>query len=292
MSDDILFIVNPVSGKKRRKSRILSKLHAAGCNVVLTEYAGHAEILAREAVENTVVAVGGDGTVNEVARGILGTGKTMGIIPCGSGDGLALDLGISRNISKALRVVQSGKQRVIDAGHINGRLFFSTCGLGLDAAVSQRFASSSRRGLATYIREAFSVWKHFSIEDTLISIDGKTIECRPVIVSVCNSRQWGNGARIAPDAILDDGLLDITIIDKFRSIEIPSLALRLMSGRLGKSPRVHQFRGRDINIHRKSEGPAHFDGDYLAAEQDLHIEILPASLKVIVPACARPCCMR
>jgi len=283
MPADILFIVNPVSGKKNRKARILSLLESSGGRIALTEYPGHAEILARESKESIVVAVGGDGTVNEVARGLLGTGKTMGIIPCGSGDGLALDLGISRNIRKALGTVMNGKLRTIDSGIIDGHRFFSTCGIGLDAEVSRRFASSTKRGLATYIRDAFSVWHGFNPEKIEIDVDGETFDCYPVLISVCNSGQWGNDARIAPEASPDDGLLDVMVVDMFQSVEIPVLASRLMTGRLLGSSEVHMFRGRNISIRRQSEGPAHFDGDCFTGGKCIEISIVPGSLNVLVP---------
>ena len=120
----MLFIVNPISGKGR-KERIVSFLQKEGCKVAFTEYAGHAEIIAREASESVIVAVGGDGTVNEVARGVLGTDKTLGIIPCGSGDGLALHLGISRLYKKAYETIIKGNTTLIDTCQINGRPFFS-----------------------------------------------------------------------------------------------------------------------------------------------------------------------
>ena len=128
----MIFIVNPISGKGR-KERIVDFLKKEGCKVVFTEYAGHAEEIARHAEDDVIVAVGGDGTVNEVARGIIGTDKALGIIPCGSGDGLALHLGISRNYKKAYRTLRTGKKVRIDTGTLNGRVFLSVCGIGFDA---------------------------------------------------------------------------------------------------------------------------------------------------------------
>lgn len=283
MLSDVLFIVNPVSGRKSRKPFIMSRLKASGGRIVVTEYPGQAETIAREAPERIVVAVGGDGTVNEVARGLLGTDKVMGIIPSGSGDGLALDLGISRNVGKALRVIESGETRTIDSAEIDGQPFFSTCGVGLDAIVSQRFADSDRRGLATYIHEALATWRNFKPEEYNIEIDGENVECKSAIVSVGNSKQWGNGAKITPSAVLDDGKLDVTVIDMFSTLEIPLLVLRLMTGRLEKSSKVHHYIGQDIIISRKSDGPAHFDGDYKPEGKDIHVTAMPATLKVLAP---------
>ena len=210
----ILFIVNPISGQGD-KTRIVSKLSRNNCRVVYTEYAGHAEKLAREADEDIVVAVGGDGTVNEVARGLIGTGKTLGIIPRGSGDGLALHLGLSHDLIRNIRTIEAGKTRLLDAATINGRYFFSVCGVGLDAIISERFAKSGRRGLASYIEQAIHSWKDHKSERYEIEIDGQRIEHEAVMVTIGNSDQWGHGARVTPLADSSDGILDITVVEDF-----------------------------------------------------------------------------
>ena len=170
----ILFIVNPLSGHGN-KARVVSRLKKKDCRVVYTEYAGHAEQLARDSEEDIVVAVGGDGTVNEVARGLIGTGKTLGIIPRGSGDGLALHLGLSHDINKSIATIEEGKTEYLDAATINGRHFFSVCGVGLDAIISERFAKSGRRGLASYIEQSIHSWKGHKAERYELEIDGEKI---------------------------------------------------------------------------------------------------------------------
>ena len=159
----MLCIVNPISGNGR-KAKIISLLEKSGLNVVPTEYPGHAEVLARETSERVVVAVGGDGTVNEVARGLIGTDKILGIIPCGSGDGLALDLNISRNPRQALQTLLDGNTVSMDAASVNGKYFFSVCGVGFDAQVSKMFADSGTRGLCNYVWQAIKLWHSFSPE--------------------------------------------------------------------------------------------------------------------------------
>ena len=278
----MLFIVNPISGKSR-KERIVSFLEKQGCKVVFTEYAGHAEKIAREACENVIVAVGGDGTVNEVARGVLGTQKTLGIIPCGSGDGLALHLGISRIFKKAYKTIVQGKTTLIDTCQINGKPFFSVCGVGFDATVSEKFSRSRRRGVANYIRLGLETWAKYCPERYQICIDGKEWENEAALITVGNANQWGNGAKITPLADISDGMLDITVVDMFNGIEIPTLGLLLMTGKIDTSHRVHCYRGRHITISRKFDGPAHADGDWFNAGKELEISILPTSLKVIIP---------
>lgn len=277
----MLFIVNPISGKGK-KARIVSYLKEKGYKVVYTEYAGHGEILAREADESVVVAVGGDGTVNEIARGLIGTGKTLGIIPCGSGDGLALHLGISRNYRKALKTIEAGKTKPLDAATINGRSFFSVCGTGFDAIVSEEFAKSGKRGLSNYIAQAMKTWINFKPERYTVDIDGNTFETEAAFITVGNSDQWGNQARITPLADISDGELDITIVEMFHTLEIPALAFKLMTGRAHKSRRTTCLRGRHVRIIRASEGPAHADGDWFNTSKDLDISIHPDMLKIIV----------
>ena len=278
----MLFIVNPISGHGRKK-RIISQLVDAGYKVVCTEYAGHAEKLAREASEQVVVAVGGDGTVNEVARGITGTGKTLGIIPCGSGDGLARHLGISHYFNRALDTILKGKVSHLDAGTINGRMFFSVCGVGFDAVVSEKFAKSGHRGLTTYISEGLKTWSSYVPEKYSIVVDGERLDHEAMFITVGNSNQWGNGAKITPLADSSDGILDITVVDDFMAIEFPVLAGLLMTGSAHKSSRVHTYRGKSICIERSCEGPAHADGDWFEAGKTIDIKVIPNALDVLVP---------
>ena len=278
----MLFIVNPISGKGRRK-RIISRLTELGYDVVCTEYAGHAEKLARESAAKVIVAVGGDGTVNEVARGLVGTDKTLGIIPCGSGDGLARHLGISHNFKSALKTITSGNAHPLDAATIDGKLFFSVCGVGFDAVVSERFAKCGKRGLKSYISESFKTWRVYVPEKYSITIDGKEVKHEAMFITIGNSNQWGNGAKITPLADSSDGILDITVVDGFKAIEIPWLAGRLMTGTAHKSRRAHMYRGRNITIERSIPGPAHADGDWFEAGTRIDIQVIPHALKVLVP---------
>lgn len=276
----MLFIINPISGKGKKR-RLAEKLLAKGYKVVFTEYAGHAEKLAREATDEVVVAVGGDGTVNEVARGLVGSEKALGIIPCGSGDGLARHLGISHNINRALKIIKKGECKSMDAATVNGRLFFSVCGVGFDAVVSERFAKCGKRGLSNYIKQGLKTWKNYKPERYTVEIDGESFQTDALFITIGNSNQWGNGAKIAPLADCCDGILDITIVDKFGALELPWLACRLMTGSAHKSHRVHCYKGKNIKITRAEEGPAHADGDWFTTSETLEINILPAALKII-----------
>lgn len=276
----MLFIINPISGKGK-KAKIVQRLLAKGYKVVYTEYAGHAEVLAREATDDIVVAVGGDGTVNEVARGIVGTEKALGIIPCGSGDGLARHLGLSHNIRKAIQTIEQGECKRMDIAEINGRPFFSVCGVGFDAVVSERFAKSGKRGVANYIKLGLNTWRNYSPEHYTITIDGEEHQTDSLLITIGNSNQWGNNAKIAPLASCFDGLLEVTTVEKFSFWDLPLMAFRLMTGTLHKSRKIACYRGKDIYINRAAEGVAHADGDWFIDSERLHIKILPSALKVI-----------
>lgn len=282
------FIINPISGagnKKKVIATIEKELDRSKFkwNYLYTSGPGHATELARESTADIVCAVGGDGTLNEVARGLLGSGRTFALIPCGSGDGLALHLGISRNPHKAVRNLNTGVERAIDSGTINGREFFSICGTGLDAIVSYRFARAGSRGLKTYISEALKTWKGFVFDEYDITVDGTTMSRKAALVTVGNSDQWGNNARITPLADASDGLLDITVIKPFRTIDIPGLAIRLMTGRLAGSDKVICLKGKNIHIEKQGEFIAHFDGDPCSFASPLDIKVIPSALKIIVP---------
>ncbi|MDO4212830.1 MAG: diacylglycerol kinase family lipid kinase [Bacteroidales bacterium] len=279
---DAFFIINPISGKGL-KDNIIAELEKQGFRYGITRYAGHAEKLARECAEPIVFAVGGDGTVNEVGRGLLGSDKVLGILPCGSGDGLARCLGISHRITRAISLAENGRQLPLDVGYINGKPFFSVCGVGFDADVSKRFAESGRRGVITYIDEAYKLWRTFKPAQFSISIDGRQWSQEAVLITVGNSNQWGNEAKVTPHADISDGILDITVLDMFHNIELPHLATMLMVGNCDASSRVHCYRGKSIVIERETDGAVHFDGDWFITGRRIEIDIHPAELKVLAP---------
>lgn len=286
----LLFIVNPIAGT-RSKKKILQLIDAISTEgpfdveIRETRAKGDATQLAQETDADIVVAVGGDGTVHEVAQGILGSQKTLGIIPCGSGDGLALHLGISRNPKAAIQTLLNGKPETIDYGTINGQQqFFCTAGAGLDADVAWEFAHGSKRGLWSYISLAWKVWRHSKPQDYVVEIDNNKLSVKAVLITVGNANQWGNQARIASLASVQDGMLDVCIVSPFKTTEIPILAAELLDGHAHKSRRVHMSRGKIITIHRQQEGPVHFDGDPYMMGTDIHITVEQAALHAMVPA--------
>ena len=279
------FVVNPLSGSKD-KIHIVEDItkNFPDCEILYTKYAGHASELAAGTESDVVVAVGGDGTVNEVARGLLGTEKILGIIPCGSGDGLALHLGMSRNHKKAIQQIKNAKIARMDHGTMNGRPFFCTAGVGFDAKIGMEFSKSGSRGLATYVRLSARNWFNYQPEHYKICLDGQPAwEGRAVLVTVGNANQWGNNAKICGEASLMDGLFDITRVKPFHTSMFPSLLVRLVRGNEKGCSKILTLRGRSVSIERDADGPAHFDGEPLQEGKLINMEMRASSLNVLIP---------
>ena len=281
---DYLFIVNPVSGgiKTEFPEVVKRKFNSSTYEIVYTEYPGHATELARNSDKSVVVAVGGDGTVNEVAKGLLGTGKILGIIPCGSGNGLAYHLGIPKGIDRALDIVALPNVMHMDVGYINGHLFLCTCGIGLDADVSMLFAKSKRRGLVTYVVDALKAWKSYKYQECNLTIDDASFKVSPTLITIGNANQWGNNAYITPLASVSDGRLDVSVISRISLWNVPGLAYRLLAKTLYHHKKVSNFKASTIDIHREGGGPAHYDGEPLSLGKDIHISVVHEALAVVV----------
>ena len=288
------FILNPISGGKSKAAALraiesgLDKSRYES-RILWTAAPGDGVRLAAESTADIIVAVGGDGTVNEVARGLLeakaaGEEKTLGILPCGSGNGLAFHLGLSRQMSRAVATLNEGAVTSIDLGEMNGEIFCCTAGMGIDANVSLHFAQSTGRGLKNYIALAWDEWKHHEEFVCDVECDGEKWSGKALFVTVANANQWGNEARIAPMASLRDGLLDVIVVRNFKTVEIPALAAKLLSGTLFNNRHLIHFRGSQILLRRTTPGPVHKDGDAFEAGKELRLRILPQALKVTVPA--------
>lgn len=286
----VWFIVNPVSGGIPKDGitgtvgEILSP-DLYDCRICHTEYAGHGAVLAAMAVENgidTVVSVGGDGTVNEVARSLLHSGTALGIVPCGSGNGLARHLQIPMDFRKALELVRAGNSISIDYGRINNRPFFCTCGMGYDADVSYKFSSSSRRGLKTYIENVLAGLAKYKPEAYTI-VDNKVERTyKAFCIALANASQYGNNAYIAPEASMTDGLMDVTVIEPFPLIEAASMAYMLFNGKFKKGAKhIKTFRTNKLTVIREQPGVVHCDGDPMKTTSVIKVEIVHAGLKVI-----------
>lgn len=283
----MLFIINPKSGTrdKQRIARMAQQELSDMFDVRIqyTEYAGHATEIAREAAkngENIVVAVGGDGTVNEVGRGLIHTNTAMGIIPCGSGNGLARDLHIPMIPIKAIRRLRNASERVIDYGIMNGETFFCTCGVGYDAYIGKEFASAGSRGFITYIKKVLASFATYKPEKYHIRTDEAEFEQEAFVVTCGNATQFGNNGFITPDADMADGMLDVTVLSRFPLVASLPLAIELFTKQLNHSHFVTSLRTKNISIRRQSPGCVHFDGEPFEMGEEINIHIVPQGLKV------------
>lgn len=252
---------------------------------VFTQYAGHGSAIARQAASDgvdIVVAVGGDGTVNEVARAIAGTSTALGIIPCGSGNGLARHILIPVNVRKAIRIINACEISQLDYGLIDGKPFFCTCGMGFDALVSLKFAEAKRRGIMTYAENILREGIKYKPETYTITTDKGTITQEAFLVSCANASQYGNNAYIAPRASMSDGLMDVIIMKPFELIDAPQISLDMFNKTLDKNPNIIAFRTQRLHIHREHAGVAHYDGDPTTAGQDVDVEIVPKGVRVVI----------
>jgi YegS/Rv2252/BmrU family lipid kinase len=286
------FIINPVSGKRAIRSGRIDQVEAIArrldvdFEIRTTQARLHAIELARRAVEegfSRVVSVGGDGTINEVATGLLHTGVALGLVPAGSGNGLARDLGLPLEFERAVEEAVVGPERTIDSGQVNGRPFFNVMGLGYDAELGQRFNASRYRGFVNYLW--IGVKTYFQYRRRVCRVEtrkGEIIELKPFLLAVANSTQYGGGARIAPNARLDDGLLDLSAITRADPIAVPGILNRLFTGSLDRSRRVVSLVSDRFLITRTAAGPVHTDGEVHRMDRDLRVEVVPASIKVVV----------
>ena len=291
---NIAFIINPVSGSKETQNAkrklpklIMQTLDATQWlpNIVFTEHAGHATELANQYARmgfDAVVAVGGDGTVNEVARGLKGTHTALGIIPMGSGNGFARHLNISIKPQKALEMINHSEPILVDYGLANGRLFVSTCGTGFDALIADHFAGSNKRGFSTYLRNIIKDVFSYHPQTYHIVGDGWEVTHKAFLITFANANQWGYEAMIAPKASIQDGKMDIMMMSSNAILGGASLALRLFAGSIDDSHFMDTIRAKDVTLIREEAAPFHIDGDPVEMEKDIHIQIVEDGLHVLV----------
>ena len=287
----ILFIVNPFSGVGRQKiieSRVEKLLNHQKFlpTFQYTEAAGHATELAHKAVKNNipyVVAVGGDGSVNEVMTALIHTETVLGIIPTGSGNGLAMHLKIGRDIDRAIHILNSGKTRTIDTCTINGTPYVNLAGVGFDAHVAYHIKQSKFRGLKGYIWQTILHAWNYRLPSVDITIDNHKITRQCLVVEVANAPMFGYNFQVAPQAKLDDGLLDVVLIKKVPKWRYFLSAWRFLNGSILKSRLTEHYEGRHIKIECKEEMAAHYDGEGFLTKEKLEFGIKNLSLHVIVP---------
>jgi len=290
----IWFIVNPISGTGG-KSGVVRKIpeffpeERFATEVIYTEYAGHAAEIARKAVGEKVdiaVAVGGDGTVNEIARELAHSGVALGIVPCGSGNGLARHLSLPMNPEGALQVISECNIHNLDYGLINGNPFFCTAGVGFDAFLSDKFNKSGRRGLLSYVENALLEGLKDEPEtyglELLGEEEGERHTYTAFLITCANASQYGNDFYIAPHASMSDGLLDVTIMEPFTVFEAPQIAFQLVHRTIGNNSRIKTFRCKGLVIRRTTPGVIHIDGDPREETANVQVSLVHRGIRMVV----------
>lgn len=286
----LLFIMNPISGTVRKAGvpKVIDDnldKESFEFDIEKTNYAGHAYELATRAKEcgfDAVVAVGGDGTVNEVARAIVHSDTALGIIPCGSGNGLARHLMIPMDIAKAVKVINAYTVHDLDYGVINNIPFFCTCGMGFDAFISMKFAESGRRGPVTYLENILREGLKYKPETYEIKDENGISLYRAFLISCANASQYGNNAYIAPQASMSDGLLDVIIMEPFDMLEAPQISIDMFNKTLDKNSKIKTFKTKHIHIHREKPGFIHYDGEPVMTDSDVDISVESKGIKIVI----------
>ncbi len=290
MKERILFIVNPISGRRRKnftKEYIEQHIDPTRfeTDIIFTRFPGDAHQQVKEKLAAGVkyfVAVGGDGTVNEVASAIVDTDAVLGIIPVGSGNGLARHLKIPLNPKKALQLIIKGNTMRMDYGKINDRLFFCTTGVGFDAHIGHVFANTKSRGFANYVKATVSEFIKYKPKRYEISLNKKTIFREAFLITVANASQYGNNAHIAPNALVNDGQMEVSIMRQFPIHSAPFLGARLFLKNIHKSNYLETYSCEELTIRRKHSDVIHFDGEPGEMGEELKIKIFPKGLNVFV----------
>ncbi len=293
MSNRIIFIINPKSGTGRyamaktaiEKHIDISKYHY---KIIETEYKGHAKKIAQQAVKEQaymVVSVGGDGTLNEISRALVHTNVILGILPAGSGNGLAHHLKISTDFEKAIEVINNGEIIEIDTILLNEKRFVSIAGVGFDAFVARHYDKSTKRGFFPYFKLAFTHFFSYRPKNYLLHINGETLERRALFISFANSSQWGYNTQIAPKASLNDGKFDVCIFKKPSLLKAILLAPKLFSGKIDTASNMEIIQCDCCQIYRPSNKKmhVHIDGEKRKRQQTVTLNLEPESLKVVVP---------
>ncbi len=286
----ILFIANPISGTNDKRpviEAIPRYLNASAMewDVVWTDHRGHAAELAEKAAGEGVdvcVAIGGDGTVNEVARSLRHSPTALGIIPMGSGNGLARHLGIPMDPDRALAVIAECRIEALDYGLIDDHPFFCTCGMGFDAFISEKFANAGKRGLLTYIDQTLRGGLAYQPETYELEIDDRREHYKAFLIAIGNASQYGNNFYIAPSASMSDGLLDVTIMEPFNMLNAPQIVVQMLNRTLDTNSHIRTFQCKHLRVHRTQPGVIHYDGDPAEAPSEIDIHLVPKGLRVVV----------
>lgn len=286
-----LFIINKFSGGGYRpevEGRIIERCEELNIEstIEFTQSRGHAIELAQMAVKekmNFAFAVGGDGTVNEVAQGLLGSSVAMGILPKGSGNGLARHLGLSMSFKKSLDILSHHREVMIDTFFVNGKLSVNVSGIGFDGHIANLFVNKAKRGLAGYAKLVLKEFIRYKSFDAEVEMNGKSFHSNSFIIALANSSQFGNNAQVSPKASVCDQLIDVCFIQKIPWYQAAGFASKMFTGRLDHSRFVEIIKSDRLTIELKHPVAYHIDGEAMSSSKRFSVQVSPASLKVIVP---------
>ncbi len=293
----VAFILNPISGTGRKKvileyiDKVLRYHPEYAAEFYRTKCVGDACNAAKEYVKreyDIVVAIGGDGTVNEVAEGLINSSAKLAVVPVGSGNGLARHMNIPLNYQRAVDSIFNGRSQFIDAGVINGKVFFCTAGVGFDAVVGEKFNNSGTRGLMTYVEFCAKEYVKYRPEQYKISINGSQMSQKAFLITFANSSQWGNNAFIAPDANISDGMVDMVVWREAPKVTMPLLTAELFLKTLKYSEFVDTYRCKEVVIEREKDGLVQFDGESVMMGKELRLSVMHKAVEVIVPIGWKP----
>ncbi len=282
-----LYIINPISGKKNKRNleSLIKKESKHITNIAYTEYAGHAKEIAKTEHINydAIIIAGGDGSVHEVFQGLIGTSTAMGILPFGSGNGFSNCIGIPLDTVKALQKINNSKKKLIDVAKINDIFFVNVAGIGFDALIAHKFALQKKRGFKSYLKVIMKEYRNFeTINYTLSMNNDKIYNFDSFLLTVANGNQWGNNGFIAPAALIDDSLLNITVVDKFPIHAGIPIAAKLFTRKIEHSRYVKTFTCKKLSIQKVGNITAHIDGEPVFFKDKIDIEIMPKVLNVLV----------
>lgn len=285
----IRFIINPISGKKHKDhlpEQIKTHLDLTKFDyeITVSEYAGHAKLLAQEAIDahyDILAVAGGDGSINEVGTGLIGTDIALAVIPCGSGNGLSHCLNIPTDPIKALQLINGNQRRKIDTVEVNGLPFISISGTGYDAKVADDYSKDPRRGFETYFKYILSNYITMKEQHYSIVMPNETLDVNAFFISFANSNQMGFDVPISPKASLWDGLVDLCIVQKPNPLELPIMGGFMLDGMMDKAPKVKILQTPEATIIRPQADVINLDGESIMMDKDLHIKVNPLSLNII-----------
>jgi YegS/Rv2252/BmrU family lipid kinase len=285
------FIVNPISGALRNPEKIIAHIQQIlkdtkiKYEIKKTTHIGNATDLAQEAVSkriDMVVAVGGDGTINEVGRGLVNSDIIMGVVPAGSGNGFARNFNIPLNIRKSIELLKNPGLKKIDVGKINNHYFFNVAGIGLDAEISAHFERFGFRGPLPYFMVGFREFFRYHPESIVLNLKNEKLSFNPIVLSIANAPQYGNGAIIAPHAKPDDGVLDFCVMSPISILKALFNVQRLFNGTIDQLEEMKIFKSPAGEITREKEGYIHTDGNFHLEDAHLKIEVFHKQLNLAV----------